>query len=887
MAFSAALILVALALASPADADLVAGRIGGRDPSGWSLGGPDRDAGQGDWALGNGTICAAVSDPAHEGMMYPTGGVLVDVGFCGREDDQWTTLEMMWNLSRDTNLIVSHVEAGRDEDRAWILTRGARDGVQVETRYELDRAEPRALQIRLRLTRVEEGPSFFAASLITLHPTGQTRPFSLFRAAPEKSAGFAYPASDPNSTLSLLRAIIPVDLHVFVGPEGAPGIAYGLEQVRAERVDESGDAPRMIPTMATTGADSSLTGFFSEPFWIGEGDPPGLLELAQTVFMDLDLGDRLELDWRLWVGDRADVASVTDYLWAEHPLVRGVVDDPAARIHVDTVDGTPVTEVRVDHAGRFALRVPPGHHLLTIRSLARPDVVREVRVEEEDVDVGRIAVGAPATVELPRGRRMRLAFEGIDGTADPVFGDDLLELRVGDERISTTQETRDVVLGGTERDPANVVLPPGRYRVTATRGPEFGVEQTEITVPAGTAVRLELAEPLRALETPGWIGADLHVHTGRSFDTAWPVERQFSGFAAEGAEVLVATEHDRVFDPRPVLAELGFDDAIVGVPGVEVTSVAATDAAPHTLGHMNAFPIEQTSEYRGGAPAGEGRRLRDVLADTNGSGALRQLNHPRTSGRARDGAYFTHLSVPGEPFAPAKPLSEEPNRVLVDPDPKTGVRDLDFEAIEGMNGEDTGAYRMVRADWFSLLLQGERRTLTANSDSHRASQPVALPRTYVRAERDRVKEFDREAFIEALREGRAFGTTGPILEVELEGAGLGDTHTGPAGRLVVTVRAAPWVPVDEVRVYVDGGLAARRPATLDERLEFPLEFARDGFVTVEVEGRPSTEYAAVAPGFVPFAFTNPIFVDADADGAWTPPGLEDVPATITSPDEVD
>ena len=66
------------------------------------------------------------------------------------------------------------------------------------------------------------------------------------------------------------------------------------------------------------------------------------------------------------------------------------------------------------------------------------------------------------------------------------------------------------------------------------------------------------------------------------------------------------------------------------------------------------------------------------------------------------------------------------------------------------------------------------------------------------------------------------------------------------------------------------------------RLEIPLRFDADGFVTVEVEGEPDETYAAVAPGFTPFAFTNPIFVDADGDSRWTAPGLPDpLPATIT------
>ena len=56
-------------------------------------------------------------------------------------------------------------------------------------------------------------------------------------------------------------------------------------------------------------------------------------------------------------------------------------------------------------------------------------------------------------------------------------------------------------------------------------------------------------------------------------------------------------------------------------------------------------------------------------------------------------------------------------------------------------------------------------------------------------------------------------------------------------------------------------------------LEIPLAFERDSFVTLEVEGSAEGIYADLYPGFTPFAFTNPIWVDADADGQWTAPGL--------------
>jgi hypothetical protein len=47
---------------------------------------------------------------------------------------------------------------------------------------------------------------------------------------------------------------------------------------------------------------------------------------------------------------------------------------------------------------------------------------------------------------------------------------------------------------------------------------------------------------------------------------------------------------------------------------------------------------------------------------------------------------------------------------------------------------------------------------------------------------------------------------------------------------------------------------------------------RDAFV-FEVEGETGGTYAAVLPGYTPFAFTNAIYVDADRDGQWRAPGL--------------
>ncbi|MFP6607348.1 MAG: hypothetical protein VCC19_12305, partial [Myxococcota bacterium] len=161
---------------------------------------------------------------------------------------------------------------------------------------------------------------------------------------------------------------------------------------------------------------------------------------------------------------------------------------------------------------------------------------------------------------------------------------------------------------------------------------------------------------------------------------------------------------------------------------------------------------------------------------------------------------------------------------------------------------------------------------------------IGYPRTYVRVPGD----FRTEAFIGALRAGNAYGSTGPLLDVALLNAegvrtGLGGLHRGPRGTLAVTVRAAPWVPISRLRVWWNGAAIHQGDITPGTPIELPLRFEQDGFVTLEVSGEATGDYAVVVRGFVPLAFTNPIFVDADGDGRFSAPGLPETRLPILSP----
>jgi hypothetical protein len=862
---------------------LFAGRIETSNIARWQRAGPDATGGLGDWAVSNGELCAVVTDPSHESDLSDQGGSLVDLGRCGVADDQFVLLQPLANLSREGILPVDEIRSETGPGEAKIIGQGQRDGLAFEMTYAVDRERPRRLRIVSRLTRVGKGPALRAFGDVVVQSDRALQPFTLSLARPEQSRGFVHPDLDLDSALSVARATHEGDLHVLVGAEGTlPGVSYGLHLVGA-RVEKPGGGSRPAPMLVL--AAESFSGFaaFPRPFWLGAPKKLGAFQLLQLPFMDLAPGETLVVERELWVGERSDVASVTDALFANAAPVSGSVSDAAARIHVDRDDGVPLTQVRPDAEGRFSLRLPPGRY--RARALAPGgregtaafEVVGAEATTGAATEIPPLALAGPALVTLPQGTPMRLVFVGAEGTPEPAFGDALLGLRYGERAAESSTRGRDIHLSGSSgsaSDPRSVTLPPGRYQVLATRGPEFGVTRTTLTLAPGQHVALEIAAPPRVLETPGWISADFHVHAAPSDDSALPLERRVASFVAEGDEVLVATDHDHVTDYGPLVRELDLAGQIATIVGQEVTSNTKSKAAPYSFGHVNVFPLPYRPElYRKGALPNEGRRLRDVLASVRAIAGERvvQLNHAREPTPDRKPqALFTHLSVPGEPYDPTRPLTDPPNAVLLEADRTTGLRDLDFDVMELLNGPSLARYRALREDWFSLLRQGIVRTATANSDTHRLGEVAAAPRNYVRVEHDTVAGFDEAALVRALLAGRVFGTTGPILDVALGDAGPGDRFEGSTGTLRVRADAAPWVPISSVRVFVNGKLADERGLERGVAVDLPLQLPRDAFVTVEVEGVPDATYATVLPGFTPFAFSNPIFVDADGDGRFTP-----------------
>jgi hypothetical protein len=886
------LILVCLAcvLARSAPAgELFAAQLEPRNLEALRPRGIDASAGLGDWVLGNGTLCAAVSDASHESGTSEHGGGLIDLSHCGLADDQWSVALPMLELGRDGVPGVDSIRAEVADGEARVIVATSRNGLRLERSYSLRASRKASLRIRNRIERVADGPRFWALGEMILNPSASLSLFAAPGRYPELARGFAHPSQEVDGLLAAASAFSPLDRLVLVGDAALePQISYSVELVHATLERASGER-EALPFFAQSSESHNLLGVLVRPFWLGDGSRFGCLQLAQFPFMDLARGDRILVERAIRVGRRADVESAQGGRFG--PLeVRGRIDDPGARIHVEDAAGRPFSFVRPEPSGEYGFSAPPGHYRLRAFASAGREAQTEVEVVRSPPTsfATPLRLGPPSRVRLPRGSPMRLVFRGEGGTPDPVFRDPLLELRFAEYRPPPSEGSSDVSLAGVPSDPEWLDIAPGHYRVYATRGPEYDVRQARLEVPPRGVAVLGIDPPARVLETPGWIAADLHVHSGVSNDSGLPVDERVRSFAAQGAEILVSTEHDRIFDPAPRVHALGVGGLLRSVVGSEITSTAHSAAAPRTFGHANAFPLTPDPRaYRQGAIAANGRRLRDAIADVRHMGGARlfQLNHPRSdTGEDGDSSFFEHLSLGEGGLDRTSTPSSPRNAPLFERAAPSQLRDVDFDALELFNGPSMHAYRTIRADWLWLWLSGEPRTATANSDSHRLGQVVALPRTYVRLADDRLEAFDEREFVRALREGRALGTSGPWVDLELGGAGVGETFRGARATLRVQVRAAAWVPVSTLRVWRGAEVLDERAIAAGQALELPLEFTRDSFVWVEVYGVPDETFRALAPGFPPLAFSNPIRVDADADGKWVAPGVpEPIPPALSAP----
>jgi hypothetical protein len=415
-----------------------------------------------------------------------------------------------------------------------------------------------------------------------------------------------------------------------------------------------------------------------------------------------------------------------------------------------------------------------------------------------------------------------------------------------------------------------VRLPVGTYLASASRGPEYSVDQRVIEVVRdGRRDIVFVIDPV--VETPGLIALDPHIHTTKS-DGSPSVAERIKSVIGEGIEVLVATDHNTITDYSAALKKLGFNRELAVLPGCEVTT-------PEVI-HFNTYPMEiRPDEAGNGAIDSTGKAAGPLFKASRekNPGTIIQVNHPRAGSLG----YFNNLSLDQESAATALP-----------------ELDTGFDILEVLNGPYFySSNQAAIEDWFHLLNRGYYFPIVGSSDSHGIDRgEPGYSRTYVQYSGSGADLLDPDALLQAIRKGRSFATNGPIVSLLINGqSAMGDLLRAPGGRidLKLEVRSAPWVAVDEVRLILNGQrriifpVHAEMKAIRKFEQEISLTLREDTYICLEAIGnitlfpvlqRPSRT-GDLEHGTLPYALTNPVFVDVDGNGRYEPPLPEKIRPT--------
>lgn len=674
--------------------------------------------------------------------------------------------------------------------RVEIVSRDTRSRLEVEMSLVVDGIE-RPLAMRRSDVHVKDKSTLVGEFPIELGEERATGTLEL-RMDPATdlltaSLAVSHEAGSSDHTYALRFGLAPEGRAVFVPGTGEVRDAANM-QARSVVLDDDAHPFALLSTQGPL----SITE--TEPDTQQPGAHPRLLvstrtETALKRAKGAAAGKPARLDVAVLVG------ASSQGLWGrlyqlQHvsvAKVTGVVTGTKERAHVLALDedGRPRVRAACDPQGRFEVEAP----LTAMQWFAALEAVHTsapVRFApgtpwELKLDV---SAGGELYVKVTDGDTgqplvARLIVKGIEGSIDPSFGPDY--------RASGAGPLMDV-LEGEVKTP----LPAGKYRVSATKGIEWSIDSQVVEIVSGHMKSIELA-PRHVVPTPGMIGCDLHVHARPSFDSPVTPEDRVLSLVSAGVDFAVPTEHNMVGDYAPPLEVLRLTKQLAHVPGVEVTTYNPR------FGHFGVFPYNVNA----GVPPYKGTTVNAVIAASKRSDPSRivQVNHPRLP---QNIGYFN----------------------IVNFDPKSGRTPsvAPFDTIEVYNGYELSKRELterVMEDWFALLNFGKRMAATGSSDSHRIQyQWAGYPRTYAlldaRAAGDTGLPIDTKEVVAALKKGRSFVSSGPIIELELTAAGQrgkpGDElpRTGALGGRL-RVRAAPWIDVTSVEVIA--GLPPSGPAT--------------------------------------------------------------------------
>ncbi len=372
----------------------------------------------------------------------------------------------------------------------------------------------------------------------------------------------------------------------------------------------------------------------------------------------------------------------------------------------------------------------------------------------------------------------------------------------------------------------DIELPLGDVYVEVVKGFEYTPVRARVQVGADTTdltLRLERAMDWRKR---GWIAADTHVHF-LSPETA-SLEAQ-----AEGVNIvnLLASQWGDLYTNfadltgRP--SGVSRDDTLIWV---------GTENRQHVLGHMSLLGIS-----RAAAPVCAGGPSESFIGDPVWS----SLSEWADLCHEQDGI----VVVPHFPT----PYCENVANVILGKVDAVEVRDFEW-------GVNTYAVR----EWYRLLNCGYRVAAVGGTDKMSAGIPVGGVRTYAQIGG---AELSFGAWAKAVRAGRTVTTSGPLIELTVEGRSVGDSLEVQAGggTLSVEARATALQPLSLLEIVHNGRVIARadgEAGVKSLRLKADLRVSGGGWIAARCMG-PTVQWHVWPVQTA--AHTSPVYLVGRAD----------------------
>lgn len=162
--------------------------------------------------------------------------------------------------------------------------------------------------------------------------------------------------------------------------------------------------------------------------------------------------------------------------------------------------------------------------------------------------------------------------------------------------------------------------------------------------------------------------------------------------------------------------------------------------------------------------------------------------------------------------------------------------------------------------FYRFLNCGLRIAATAGTDKMFNTQVVGIPRTYVKVD----GEFSYQGWIDGIRSGRTFVTTGPMLRFTVQDRPVGETvRTRKGERLSVRAEVHSYLPVEKIEVVQQGKVIASRDNPEKKTrvvLETAVPVQQSSWLAARAYSSQKLPYQS---GIPVLAHTSPVYLEVD------------------------